>query len=66
MARWLKLDLERTKADWIIAYFRHPPYTKGTHDSDREKQLIEMRTHVMPVLETGGVDLVLAGHSHIY
>lgn len=66
MARWLKMDLERTRQDWIIAYFHHPPYTKGTHDSDREKQLIEMRTHIMPILESGGVDLVLSGHSHIY
>lgn len=66
MARWLKMDLERTRQDWIIAYFHHPPYTKGTHDSDREKQLIEMRTHIMPILESGGVDLVLTGHSHIY
>src|SRR5262249_55001162 len=63
---WLHLDLERTKADWIFAYFHHPPYTKGTHDSDREKQLIEMRKHIMPILESGGVDVVLAGHSHIY
>jgi hypothetical protein len=66
MARWLKLDLDRTKADWLVAFFHHPPYTKGSHDSDREKQLIEMRTHIMPILETGGVDLVLTGHSHIY
>ena len=55
MARWLKLDLERTKADWLVAFFHHPPYTKGTHDSDREKQLIEMRQHIMPILESGGV-----------
>lgn len=66
MARWLKQDLEKAKADWIIAFFHHPPYTKGSHDSDREKQLIEMRTHIMPILEWGGVDLVLTGHSHIY
>jgi hypothetical protein len=66
MSRWLKMDMDRTRQDWIIAYFHHPPYTKGTHDSDREKPLIEMRTHIMPILETGGVDLVLAGHSHIY
>ncbi len=66
MARWLKLDMERTKADWIIAFFHHPPYTKGSHDSDREKQLIEMRQHIMPILESGGVDLVLTGHSHVY
>jgi hypothetical protein len=66
MAQWLKADMEETRADWLIAYFHHPPYTKGTHDSDREKQLIEMRRHIMPVLESGGVDLVLTGHSHIY
>ena len=66
MARWLKQDLEKTRADWIIAYFHHPPYTKGSHDSDREKQLIEMRSYIMPILESGGVDLVLTGHSHIY
>jgi acid phosphatase type 7 len=66
MAQWLKADLEYTQQDWIIAYFHHPPYTKGSHDSDREKQLIEMRTHIMPILESGGVDVVLTGHSHIY
>lgn len=66
MAQWLKADLEYTQQDWIIAYFHHPPYTKGSHDSDREKQLIEMRTHIMPILEAGGVDVVLTGHSHIY
>jgi len=66
MAQWLKMDLERTKADWLIAFFHHPPYTKGSHDSDREKQLVEMRTYIMPILESGGVDVVLTGHSHIY
>jgi len=66
MAVWLRADLERTKADWIVAYWHHPPYTKGTHDSDTEIQLVEMRTHIMPILESGGVDLVLSGHSHIY
>ncbi|MCI0747444.1 MAG: metallophosphoesterase family protein [Verrucomicrobia subdivision 3 bacterium] len=66
MAQWLKADLEEARADWLIAYFHHPPYTKGSHDSDREKQLIEMRTHIMPILESGGIDVVLTGHSHIY
>ncbi len=66
MARWLKADLEKTRADWIIAFWHHPPYTKGSHDSDTEKDLIEMRGHIMPILEQGGVDVVLTGHSHIY
>ena len=69
MAQWLREDLAKTspeKTDWLIAYWHHPPYTKGSHDSDKEKQHIEMRTHIMPILESAGVDLVLGGHSHIY
>lgn len=66
MAQWLKADLEKAKADWLIAFWHHPPYSKGSHDSDKEGQLIEMRTHILPILEAAGVDLVLTGHSHIY
>ena len=66
MARWLKADLERTRAEWLVAFWHHPPYTKGSHDSDKAEQLVEMRRNIMPILESGGVDLVLTGHSHIY
>jgi len=66
MTRWLRADLERTKADWIIAYWHHAPYTKGSHDSDTDSRMAEMRSRIMPILEAGGVDLVLTGHSHIY
>lgn len=66
MALWLKDDLAATTATWIIAFWHHPPYTKGSHDSDTEGQLKEMRTNFLPILEAGGVDLVLAGHSHSY
>lgn len=66
MAKWLVRDLAATKAKWIIGFWHHPPYTKGTHDSDTEDQLVEMRKFIMPILENGGVDLVLSGHSHIY
>ena len=66
MAQWIKADLEKTNSEWLVCFFHHPPYTKGSHDSDREGQLIEMRTHIMPILEGGGVDIVFTGHSHIY
>jgi hypothetical protein len=49
-----------------VAFWHHPPYTKGSHDSDAEGQLIEMRKNFLPMLEAGGVDLVLSGHSHSY
>jgi hypothetical protein len=66
MAKWLKADLEKTKADWVIAFWHHPPYTKGSHDSDKEKDLTEMRELIMPLIDSGGVDMVLTGHSHVY
>ncbi len=66
MAQWLQADLEQTNAPWLLAFWHHPPYTKGTHDSDTEGQLIEMRQYILPILEASGVDLVLTGHSHIY
>ncbi len=66
MAKWLKADLDKAQADWLIAFWHHPPYTKGSHDSDKEKDLTEMRRYIMPVIEAGGVDLVLTGHSHTY
>jgi acid phosphatase type 7 len=66
MLTWLKNDLAATRQDWIIAYFHHPPYTKGSHDSNTEKKLVEMRENALPILEAGGVDLVLTGHSHSY
>ena len=36
------------------------------HDSDWEIELVEMREQALPILEEGGVDLVLTGHSHSY
>lgn len=70
MMQWLKADLAATARDWIIAYFHHPTYTKGTHDSDRDAdsagRMNDMRAFFLPVLEAGGVDLVLTGHSHVY
>jgi acid phosphatase type 7 len=66
MATWLRNDLAATTQDWIIAFWHHPPYSKGSHNSDTESQLIEMRQNFLPILEDYGVDLALTGHSHSY
>ncbi|HWN97073.1 MAG TPA: hypothetical protein VNT99_18730, partial [Methylomirabilota bacterium] len=47
-------------------FFHHPPYTKGSHDSDSEGDLVQIRQNLVPILEHYGVDLVLGGHSHCY
>ena len=41
MYQWLLNDLQLNTAKWIIAYWHHPPYSKGTHNSDVEIELIE-------------------------
>lgn len=66
MLTWLEADLQATDAEWVIAFWHHPPYSKGSHDSDVESELVQMRQNVVPILESFGVDLVLAGHSHSY
>src|SRR6185503_12615065 len=66
MCNWLRADLAATTQEWLIAFFHHPPYSKGSHDSDADIESIEMRQNVLPILEGEGVDLVLCGHSHSY
>lgn len=66
MYEWLKNDLRRNKLKWVIVNFHHPPFSKGSHDSDTEIEMVNMRLNVVPLLEKYGVDLVLTGHSHTY
>ncbi|VAX05847.1 hypothetical protein MNBD_GAMMA25-613 [hydrothermal vent metagenome] len=70
MLTWLKEDLAATQQQWIITVFHHPPYTKGSHNSDNQRdsggRMRAVRENVLPVLEAAGVDLVLSGHSHMY
>lgn len=63
---WLKKDLEANTSKWTIAFWHHPPYTMGSHNSDTEKELKEIRENLLRILERNGVDLVLCGHSHDY
>ncbi|MDH3247168.1 MAG: metallophosphoesterase, partial [Saprospiraceae bacterium] len=66
MYNWCEADLQNTTADWIVAFWHHPAYSKGSHDSDSEGALRDMRQNFLPMLEANGVDLVFSGHSHSY
>jgi hypothetical protein len=63
---WLKQDLAANTQKWTILYWHHPPYTKGSHNSDTETELIRIRTNLLSILERYGVDLIMCGHSHNY
>jgi len=76
MMTWLRADLAQNQQKWTIAYWHHPPYSRGSHDSDDSRlppdtpdsstSIREMREIALPILENAGVDLVLNGHSHTY
>ncbi|SDC99580.1 purple acid phosphatase family protein [Niabella drilacis] len=63
---WIKKDLAANTRKWVIAYWHHPPYTMGSHNSDKEAELVHIRENFIRILERMGVDLVLCGHSHNY
>lgn len=67
--QWIKKDLEaykNKKRSWVVAYWHHPPYTMGSHNSDKESELVKIRENFIRILERYGVDLILCGHSHVY
>lgn len=71
MLEWVTADLQSNVSDWTIVIFHHPPYTKGSHDSDHDEGGIDtpiftMREQFNPIFEAHGVDLVYGGHSHSY
>jgi Calcineurin-like phosphoesterase len=70
MMIWLRTDVAATLRDWVIAFWHHPPYTKGSHNSDDPNdsggKMRDMRQVALPILDSTGVDLVLCGHSHSY
>lgn len=65
--QWIKQDLaNNTNKGWVVAYWHHPPYTMGSHNSDNESDLVQIRQKFIQILERMGVDLILCGHSHDY
>ena len=61
MLDWLEADLAASDKPWKIAFFHHPPYTSSERDPN-----VLVRNGLLPLLEAGGVDLVLCGHDHHY
>jgi len=59
---WLDTALKQSSDEWKICYFHHPIYSDGgRHGSD-----IQLRVALEPLFVKYGVDVVYAGHDHIY
>ena len=67
---WLAADLAAVAVaaatDFIVVSYHHPSYSAGSHNSNTEIEMIEMRTLYNPILEAGGADICFHGHSHGY
>jgi predicted phosphodiesterase len=60
--QWLEKELAASGSDWKIMYFHHPIYSSGgRHGSDTA-----LRDQLEPLFLKYGVDVVLAGHEHVY
>lgn len=71
MRMWLINDLSASTADWTLVFFHHPPYSKGSHDTDsgsvpEDAPIFMIREQFVPVFDQYGVDVVYSGHSHVY
>ena len=59
---WLEDALGKSTDEWKICYFHHPLYSDGlTHGSD-----VNLRVVLEPLFVKYGVNVVFAGHDHIY
>lgn len=59
---WLDAQLFGSDSVWNICFFHHPFYTHARfHGAD-----VDLRTRIEPLLIKAGVNVVLAGHQHVY
>jgi predicted phosphodiesterase len=59
--KWLEKELEASDSEWKIAYFHHPLYTTARRGPE-----VELRAILEPLFVKYGVDVVFAGHEHVY
>ena len=59
---WLREQLKESGTAWKICYFHHPIYTSGRYRAGARA----LRLVLEPILVEGDVDVVLAGHEHLY
>ena len=58
--QWLEQDLAAATAPWKVAVYHTPTFNFGGHHSN------DHRNTFLPLFVKYGVDVVFAGHSHVY
>ena len=61
---WLVKDLTDTSKKYKVVIMHKSLYSEGSHSYD--KDVVGMRAQLTPLFAEKGVNLVLAGHDHVY
>jgi methionine-rich copper-binding protein CopC len=61
MMSWLERDMRNSSKTWKIVMLHRPPYN-GNPASGNERS----QKYLPPVVDAAGIDLVIAGHDHMY
>jgi predicted phosphodiesterase len=61
---WLVNDMRRSAAKWKLLLLHRGLFTAGRHAN--EPDILLMRRQLAPLVQSLGIDLVLAGHDHTY
>jgi predicted MPP superfamily phosphohydrolase len=59
---WLEKELQNSRMDWKICYFHHTLYSSGSFHGPAT----ELRLSLEPLFVKYGVQVVFAGHEHVY
>ena len=59
---WIDTTLKDAREDWKICYFHHPLYS----NAERHGASVDLRLLLEPIFVRNGVDVVFAGHDHVY
>jgi 3',5'-cyclic AMP phosphodiesterase CpdA len=59
---WLREDLRNTDRPWKIVIIHRPPYNSSPYHGADQRVLEDL----VEIFEEGGVDVVFAGHEHVY
>jgi predicted phosphodiesterase len=60
--KWAEAALQQSTEPWKIAYFHHPLYSNAR----RHGSNVDIRVRLEPLLLKYGVQVVFAGHDHVY
>lgn len=61
---WLKNDMNNSDADWKIVFMHRSLFSAGKNIN--KPDTIIMRNVLLPVIDELGIDMVMAGHDHMY